>query len=230
MKRGEDVFFFTLIDFLLQVFFFGLLLFVAWQVQQQGSEGDRAREESAEKRLLEGVGVSNIAELTDLLTKMVPLENLRGTSDYMARNGGIEKAKAAVDAVNAAGGAEKLAQYDRQVKQLTARVSELEGGWGKASCLPNISVNGKLQPKSVARVLVDDNLITLEDPTQEMQSLLSSHGLEYSAVQKLTPAAFRTAFAPVVARQPECRFFLSVTTRTQYLEPMRAVWSAFRTQ
>lgn len=230
MKRGDDVFFFTLIDFLLQVFFFGLLLFVAWQFQQQSTQGARERDEAARKRLLDAAGVSSIAELTDLLTKMVPLDQLRGTSDFMARNGGMDKAKAAIEAVNAAGGAEKVAQYERQMKVLNARISELEGGWGKASCLPNITVNGRTQPKSVARVVVEDNLIALEEPTSEFLALLASHSLEFDKVQRLAPSAFRATFAPLVTKQPECRYFLSVTTKTQYLDPMRAVWSAFRTQ
>jgi hypothetical protein len=35
MRRTDDVFFFTLIDFLLQIFFFGLLLFVVGQSLQK---------------------------------------------------------------------------------------------------------------------------------------------------------------------------------------------------
>lgn len=229
MRRGDDVFFFTLIDFLLQVFFFGLLLFVVWQVQQQRVDAAKVAETEATQRLLKGTGVSSIAELTDELTKMVPLDKLRGTSDFIARNGGHEAVKAAMAAASTAGGVEKVFQMEGQLKLLSARVSELEGGWGKVSCIPNVVVNGKLQPKTIARVIVEDDTITLEDPTPEMTALLSSHGLKFDDVKQLTLTTFRTTFAPVVAKQPECRYFLAATTKTKYLEPMRTVWSAFRT-
>jgi len=230
MKRGDDVFFFTLIDFLLQVFFFGLLLFVVLQAKSKDDGAALQREEAAKERLLKGVGVSSLTELTDLLTRLAPLEELRGTSEFMARNGGASKAISAVEVIKTAGGTENVDKLAQQLKIANARVSELEGGWGKASCLPNVTTNGKVQPKSIARVVVDDDVITLEEPTPEMLELLARHGLTFSAVEKLTPPQFRTAFSPVVSKQPECRYFLNAVTRTKYLEPMRAVWSGFRTQ
>ena len=112
---------------------------------------------------------------------------------------------------------------------MSERIAKLEG-WGKASCIPNVMVNGKLQPKSIATVTVTDDGVSLENPTSEMTTLLKSMGLEFSAVQQLSLPSFKSTFAPVVTKQPECRYFLNVITRTRYLEPMRAVWSAFRTQ
>lgn len=230
MRRSDDVFFFTLIDFLLQVFFFGLLLFVAGQVLQEQDKQDRDKEVEEREKLLKTAGVSSIAELTDQLTKMVPLDKLRGTSDFIARQGGQEAIEAAVAAASAAGGADKVVQMQAQIDAMSNRINQLEGGWGKVSCIPNVIVNGKLQPKSIATVVVTDELITLQNPTPEMLELLRKLGTEFSAVQQLNLSAFRTTFAPIVARQPECRYFLDSITRTKYLDPMRAVWSAFRTQ
>jgi len=230
MRRNDDVFFFTLIDFLLQVLFFGLLLFVVWQVQQHEKKATALAEVEATQKLLVGTGLSSITELTDYLTKMVPLDQLRGTSDFIARNGGPGVVKGAMAAASAAGGIDKVSTLAGQVKMLSSRVNELEGGWGKASCLPNVVVNGRLQPKSIARVVVEDAHVTIEEPTPEMLELLRRHGLNFDDVQKLSLASFRQTFAPVVVKQPECRYFMSAVTRTQYLEPMRAVWSAFRTQ
>ena len=112
---------------------------------------------------------------------------------------------------------------------MSERIAKLEG-WGKASCIPNVMVNGKLQPKSIATVTVTDDGVSLENPAPEMTILLKSLGLEFKAVQQLSLSSFKSTFAPVVTKQPECRYFLNVITRTRYLEPMRAVWSAFRTQ
>jgi hypothetical protein len=229
MRRSDDVFFFTLIDFLLQVFFFGLLLFVVGQLLQQQQEAQREKDEAALNGLLKATGVSNITELTDFLSKLAPLDRLRGTKDFIEKNGGMKSVEAAVAAARAAGGIDKVSGLQQQVEAMSSRIAHLEG-WGKASCIPNIMVNGKLQPKSIARVVVQDDSITLEEPGPEMTKLLSSLGLEFNAVQKLSLSAFRSTFSPIVARQPECRYFLNVVTRTQYLEPMRVVWSAFRTQ
>lgn len=229
MKRSDDVFFFTLIDFLLQVFFFGLLLFVVGQTLQQDEKTGREKEEQARDRLFKATGVSSITELTDWLTKMAPLDKLRGTSDFMVRNGGQKGVEAAVAAASAAGGIEKVSQLQGQVVAMSERIAKLEG-WGKVSCVPNITVNGKVQPKSIATVTVTDDMVTMENPAPEMETLLRSLGLEFSAVQQLSLASFRSTFAPVVVKQPECRYFLNVVTRTRYLDPMRAVWSAFRTQ
>ena len=229
MRRSDDVFFFTLIDFLLQVFFFGLLLFVVGQTLQAEDEVNHKSDVEQRDRLLKATGVSSITELTDQLTKMAPLDQLRGTSDFIARQGGQKAVEAAVAAANAAGGIEKVSGLQGQVTAMSERIAKLEG-WGKASCIPNIMVNGKLQPKSIATVTVTDDGVSLENPAPEMTTLLKTMGLEFSAVQQLSLSSFRSTFAPVVTKQPECRYFLNVVTRTRYLEPMRAVWSAFRTQ
>jgi membrane-associated protease RseP (regulator of RpoE activity) len=229
MRRSDDVFFFTLIDFLLQVFFFGLLLFVVAQTLRSEEEGNREKEIAERDKLLKTTGVSSLTELTDMLTKMVPLDQLRGDSEFIARNGGQEAVAEAVKASNSAGGAQKVNEMQGQVEAMSKRLAQLEG-WGKVSCIPNIVVNGKLQPKSIATVVVTDDGISLEDPQPEMEGLLQRHGLDFSAVQRLSLPEFRRTFAPVVSKQPECRYFLNVVTRTRYLDPMRAVWSAFRTQ
>lgn len=229
MRRSDDVFFFTLIDFLLQVFFFGLLLFVVGQTLQSAESAERDAEEQKKALLLKAIGVSNITELTDALTNMAPLDKLRGTADYIARNGGVDRIRAAVEAASAAVGTEKVSALNGQVAALTERVAKLEG-WGKVSCIPNITVNGAVRPKSIATVIVSDDGVVLQDPAQEMHALLSSMGLQFDGVKALSLSAFRSTFAPIVTKRPECRYFLDVVTRTRYLEPMRVVWSAFRTQ
>lgn len=228
MRRSDDVFFFTLIDFLLQVFFFGLLLFVVWLSLKGDEDHVRTIEAKQKEDLLKAAGISSITELTDRLTKMAPLDHLRGTADFIARNGGEKNVEMAIKAINSVGGAEKAVDLKNQNALLEERVSRLEG-WGKVSCIPNVVVNGKLQPKSIATVIVRDDTILLQDPAPEMLALLKSHGMDLAKVERLSPAAFRTAFAPVVAKQPECRYFVTTRAETRYLDPMRAVWSAFRT-
>jgi hypothetical protein len=228
MKRSDDVFFFTLIDFLLQVTFFGLFLFVVGQAIK--SESEKTREQQAEEaaKLLEATGISSIAELTDLLTKMVPLDKLRGTADFLARTGGDAALQDLLKAAEAAGGAEQLAKLSEENTALSERVAKLEG-WAKPSCLPNVVIDGKLQPKVIATAVVEDNRITIESPQSEFNELLARHGLEFAAVQTLTLERFRATFAPVVASQPSCRYFLTLRRETKYFDPMRTLWSVFRT-
>lgn len=228
MRRSDDVFFFTLIDFLLQVFFFGLLLFVAGRALENEKDHSREARDKQVDAMVKATGVSSIAELSDLLTKLVPLDKLRGTADFIARNGGEKEVEDALKAVQAAGGVEKVSELKSENAVLMERVAKLEG-WGKVSCLPNVMVNGKLQPKTIATAVVADDSITLQDPTPDMLDLLRTHGLEFDSVNHLSLSAFRTTFASVVARQPECRYFLKVRRETRFYEPMRAVWTVFRT-
>jgi hypothetical protein len=228
MRRSDDVFFFTLIDFLLQVFFFGLLMFVVGQLLEHRKDAERAKDDVAKHKVLNLTGVSNLTELTDFLSKLVPLDHLRGTKEFIDRNGGPKAVTAAIDAVRAAGGVDKVRDLQQQVDGLTHQVAQLEG-WGKVSCIPNIRVGDRYQPKSVGRVVVYDDRIVLEDPSPEMKSVLASLGLEFSSVQQLSPSAFRSTFAPLVTQRPECRYFLTRVVHTKYLDPMNAVWSAFRT-
>ena len=228
MRRSDDIFFFTLIDFLLQIFFFGLLLFVAGNaLENQDKNSQQARDKLIES-LISSTGVSNITELSDLLTKLAPVDKLRGTADFIERNGGEKKVEEALKAIQAAGGADRIGALKTENAALVERMAKLEG-WGKASCLPNVLVNGKLLPKTIGTVIVTDNFITLQDPTPEMLALLRTHGLDFNSVRQLSLSAFRTTFAPVVVKQPECRYFLAVRRETRYFEPMGAVWAAFRT-
>jgi hypothetical protein len=228
MRPSDDVFFFTLIDFLLQVFFFGLLLFVAGRAVEGERDHQRDARDKQVDQVIKATGVSNISELSDLLTRLVPLDKLRGTADFISRNGGEKKVEEAIRSIQAAGGVDRIGELKNENAALMERVAKLEG-WGKVSCLPNVMVNGRSQPKLIATAVVGDDIISLQDPTQEMHTLLAVHGLEFENVKRLSLSAFRSTFAPVVVKQPECRYFLAVRRETRYFEPMGAIWTAFRT-
>ncbi len=228
MKRSDDVFFFTLIDFLLQVFFFGLLLSAVWlALASEEAESREARDKQIEE-MVKATGVSNLTELTDLLTKMGPVDQLRGTADFIARNGGPEQVERGLKAISAAGGMQKVEDLVAENNALNERVATLEG-WGKRSCLPNVLVNGRVTPRTIATARVTDDAVILEKPAEEMHELLRKHGLAFDAVKKLSLSDFRTTLAPIVTAQPDCRYFVRVRRETRYFEPMGAVWAVFRT-
>lgn len=230
MKRGDDVFLFTLVDFLLQILFFGLLLYVlsrASAPQTISKVEGRARAE-----LLDKAKVSNLVELTDLLTKMGPLEQLPGTAEFFRKNGSLKEVKASLDTMQKLGGTEKINSLQANIK---AKEHEIEGlktemkAWGTPSCL-YVMVAGKVKPRSIAKVMIFDDRIELAAPTEEMLSLLSSLKIDFGAVKILSHSTFRTTFAPVVAQKSSCRYFLDVTVKPKLYSSMQVVWSAFRTQ
>lgn len=230
MRRSDDVFFFTLIDFLLQVFFFGLVLYVVAKATAPGPLS--ASEEAAKKQLLEKTGVSSLVELTDLLARMAPLDQLHGVSEFVSGHGGLKGVKASVETLNQAGGADKvkamagvIASQEQQIDGLKTEMK----AWGTPSCIYE-TVAGKTRPRNIAQVRVYDNRIELDSPTAEMQNLLNNLGLQFAAVKMLDHAAFRRIFAPIVAQQPNCRYFLEVKARPNLYSSMQVVWSAFRTQ
>jgi len=230
MRRADEVFLFTLIDFLLQVFFFGLLLYVVSQAF--APKPLSASEEQARQKLLEKAKVSSLTELTDLLAKMAPLEQLPGTAEFFQKNGGLDGVKKSVDAAQAAGGADKVRDMQSAMRAKDDEIEGLKGemkAWGTPSCIYD-NVGGKIRPRTIARVRVYDDRIELDGPTGEMQALLNSLGREFNSVKSLSHAAFRETFKPLVVQKPNCRYFLEVVVRPSLLSSMNVVWSAFRTQ
>ena len=229
MRRGDDVFFFTLIDFLLQVFFFGLVLYVVSQAF--APKPLDPKEDKARKDLIEKANVSNLAELTDMLSKLVPMDKLRGTAEYISRNGGWYNIKAGYEAAKAAGGPERLGQIDRD---MAAKDEELTGlrnqarAWGTPSCVYETAAE-RTRPKLLAKLRVTDERVVLSDPTPELLAVLKQMNLEFDAVRNLSHDGFRHAFAPLNKLQPQCRYFLDVLERPKLLDSMNTVWSAFRT-
>lgn len=219
MKRSDDVFFFTLIDFLLQVFFFGLLLYVFARNLEHAKADVRQAEAQEIAKLKAASGVSNITELTDLLTNLAPLKELRGTSDFIARAGGIDNAIKAFDFVQKAGGPANLAL---RLDKLRA----LEEGTGKPPCLFTM-VNDKKVPKQLAVVTATDTAIAFNAASPELDEVLRLLNRTYASVQQLTLAEFRQAFSGLAVKRPECRYTLRFREMTQYVHARDAARFAF---
>lgn len=97
MKRGDEVFFFTLVDLFAQVMFFGLLLFA---IQRAKERADLP------------IGISNITELADSLGRM--------TSE-------VQRAKALQDSIRNLGGLPFLRRISDSATALTAKVQAQYG-------------------------------------------------------------------------------------------------------
>ena len=217
MKRADDVFFFTLIDFLIQVFFFGLLLFVVGKAVESRKETQRGHEAKQINELVLAAGVSNITELQDYLTRLAPIRDLQGTADFIRSTGGEDKVREAVRLVADAGGA----------VELKGKLKKYDDAYGLPPCLRD-EVNGKQVPRTLAVLRVEDEHIEIQRSSGDLEKLLGQLGTTSSAVQRLTLEQFRSTFLPLKTLSPQCAYFVEVRVATQYIKPMRAVWSNFR--
>jgi len=219
VKRSDDVFFFTLIDFLLQVSFFGLLLYVVAKNLDVGAEHERAKREKQVEEVTRAAGVSNLTELTDLLTKLAPIRDLQGTADFIARAGGAEKVISKVALVDDAGGAENL---ERKLEKLR----KLEEGTGRPPCLYD-EVDGKKIVRPLATVVANDTHITFQQTSPELEKVLSMLGREFATVRELPLGEFRKTFSALVTKKPECRYTLTFREKTRFVDARDAARFAF---
>ncbi len=215
MKRSEDVFFFTLIDFLIQITFFGFLLYALDQV---GRDVTDKKIKEVEK-LVELTGVSNLTELTDYLTNMAPVKELKGVADFISTAGGIENAKKLVSFVKNHGGIDKISTG-------LDKLRKIEEGSGKPIC-DSILRDGKRIYQSIGHVQVTDTRITFLKNTPELQVVLGKLGADYSDVQDLSLTDFRGRFSELNRIRPDCRYQIDVAVKTQLLAPMDSIWSTF---
>jgi hypothetical protein len=94
MKRTSQVLYLTLIDFLVQLIFLGLLLGILFALSISAPEEDLAKARAEGRasgqllqQLMQSTGTSTITELTDLLTRLGPI------SDLVDKVGGAQNAK-----------------------------------------------------------------------------------------------------------------------------------------
>lgn len=222
MKKNNDVFFFVLVDFLLQAFFFGLLLYVAAQAMQADKEKDAKKTEEElrqQQKQVERAGFSSLTQLLDYLTKLAPVTELKGVADFFSEAGGYAKVKEAVEAVGKAGGVDKVAQAVALIKDAGGPEKVREGaellrkaGLGKPSCNND---NGR--PKAAATVVATDASIRFEGNTPELEQALARLGVRFEDVKELDLAQFRRTFAPLESKQPDCRYTLRFIEMTNYV-------------
>ena len=176
IRRSNDVFLLTLVDFLIQIIFFSLFVFVVYQAlinDPNSKEYDNA----LVTKTIEAAGVSNLTELTDELTKLAPV-TLKGFNAALGKNtqpGDIEEAAKAIDK---AGGAQKLGAA-------IERLAKFEQGSNKPACIFSIE-NGEKTATTLATAVGSGSSITFTGNTPELERLLNSINLKYDAVSSLS--------------------------------------------
>ena len=213
-NENDDVFFLTLVDFLAQVLFFGLFVFVVYQASDT-QKREKVESDKAEiAKAVEAAGVSNITELTDELTKLSPTQ-LKSFNDMIASAGGVKAVQALIAKAKREGGA-------------TAAVAHLEEfaklkGADKPSCL--VGVDG--ETRMLGTILATNEALEFTASTPELEVLLKRLGRRFEDVQRLPPGRFAAVFGPVLKLEPTCRYFVVFHERTGLVAPRRAVGQVF---
>ena len=116
-RRSDNVFLLTLVDFLVQIIFFGLFIFVVYQAllnreAKQYNPGDV-------NEAIERAGVSNLKELIDELSKLAPIR-LKGFNDALGDS--LPEGDELPVAVEAAELGEEIAEDRRRMGATRIRV------------------------------------------------------------------------------------------------------------
>ena len=206
-KDSNDIIFLTLVDFLIQLIFLGIVIGVLYSISQ--SSKDKIDPEKY-KQALESIdkvrsstGISDITELTDLLTKLGPMHDAAKK---------ISIANRLENQIKALGG------IDEAKKTLDEKVKKI--GQGKPACLANgvflTTINA-----------YEDHLEFKQPFSSDFSGLLNEIGMNESELRIMSFSQFRTSFHPVLSRHPDCRFNVKVMEYSKFIEPRDTVSSIF---
>jgi hypothetical protein len=206
--RRDDVFFLILIDFLVQILFFGLFLFVFYEATIQ-KKNDQLKD------AVNAAGVSNLTELTDDLSRLAPLK-LKELSDLIAKAGGADAVTELLNRVSEEGGAKtSIARLDK--------LRKLEGA-DKPSCLVD---PGTHSPRPLMTVLAVGQSIRIVEGSPDLEKLAATLPGKVGVGQAFSPDGFERSFAPLLQRQPQCRYYIKFQERTELVAPRRAAGRVF---
>lgn len=214
MQRSDNVFMLTLVDFLVQVIFFGVFVFVIYQNMESTRRQKMAEAEKDLDAVYDAAGVSNIIELNDELGKLAPV-GLKGFNTIWGKQGGGGQVAEVKSIIEKAGGPAGL-------KSKLGRLAKLEQGLGKPPCLSQIR-EGKREVIPIATVVATASTITFSANTPELQRLLDRLGLNYDQVRSMGLAQFRRTFHRVIELQPDCRYSLVFREMSRLVDPRDAV-------
>lgn len=215
-QRSDSVFLLTLVDFLVQVIFFGLFVFVVYQAMLQRDA--KRYEPAAVKRAIETAGVSDLTELVDELSKLAPVR-LKGFNETLGNESGQADVHRAAEAIKEAGGATGLSNAMQ-------RLAKLERGSGLPPCLEE-KVDGGRRPATLASATGGGGVITFDAPTPQFTALLGEVGLSYGAVHSLGLREFTRTFRRVLEKHPQCRYTIVFRETTRMVDARDAAGQIF---
>lgn len=210
MRQTEHVLYITLIDFLLQLLFLGMVISVIYSIAQteDADKLDPKQARDAIERMTEIkklTGISDITVLTDELTRLGPLQPAAKRAEL---GGKVEQV------VTKAGGVQE------SIRILEEQAAKR--GQGKPSCLDDGAKLTTLHAYS--------DRIELRQPIgKEMADLIASIGLNPDKATRLSLNEFKAAFSPVTRLRRDCRYNVELVEHSFDTRPRDAVRSAFIT-
>jgi hypothetical protein len=207
LRRSDNVFLLTLIDFLIQIIFFGLVIFVFFSESEKKNKNTYPPEQV--QKAIDGAGVSSIVELNDELSKLAPVR-LKGFNEKLGAAKGDTDMSRVAEAIQKAGGADKL-------PDALDKLAKLEQGAGKPPCLFD-TVGGKKQARAIATAVGGASNITFQGETPDLANLLRARNLQYSEVHSLSLTQFRRIFSRVIEAEPNCRYTLEFRETTRLVD------------
>jgi hypothetical protein len=168
-------------------------------VDAMPDDGERLKaamaNEEAVGRLERHFGVSNLTQLTDELTRMVPMDQLRSASELIQKAGSVDRAN---DAVN---------RY-------------LKSGIGKPACL--LADVTKNRAKPLATIIGYESHLEFQAETPELSVVLLKMGTDFASIRSLPLAQFKQVFSKLGALYPDCMYTFDLIEKTRYVEPRDA--------
>jgi hypothetical protein len=215
-QRSDSIFLLTLVDFLVQIIFFGLFVFVVYQAMLQR---DRRRyDPAAVDRAVEAAGVSNMTELIDELSKLAPVR-LKGFNATLGNESDEAQVRGAAEAIREAGGA-------AGVSKAMQRLAKLERGSGLPACLDE-TVGGVRRASTLATATGTGSGIVFDGPTPQLTQLLGEVGLDFGSVRSLGLREFPRVFQRVLTKHPNCRYTIVLRETTRMVNARDAAGQIF---
>ncbi len=165
-------------------------------------------------------GVSDLTEITDLLSRLAPIDRLRGVATLLSSTPNVAKLPELVNSATSVGGiAKAVGVLDEHRKLLE--------GYGKRPCEYHVE-DGRLVPHVMGVLVASDSSLAFVEETVGVRKVLQELGLSYTAVRVLRFADFRAAFAPLLKRHPGCKFDMRLVERTDLVYARDAAGHSFR--
>ena len=210
MQQSEHTLYVTLIDFLLQILFLGMVVGVIYAVSQKPKPGEQQCWEDVKKTqatlqtIKNLTGISDITELTDLLTRLSPLQQAISNLDAFQKIS---------TEVNKVGGVDSA-------KKILADYAAASGGQGSKPCLEN---KAKLATLHVYR----DRIELGAFDSKEFPDLLVKLNLSKQKVQSLSLQEFSKSFSKVKTLHPDCKFNVDVIEHSYDTRPRDVIRQIF---
>ena len=203
MRQSEHVLYITLIDFLIQLIFLGLVLSVIYSASQPSKDEVNSTAEFISK-VKQLTGISDLTEITDELTRLGPLKNAEQNNEIAKEFNNL---------------ASKVGGKDAAFKILTTEANKGSAP-GKPSCIGGLKV---------ATFDAYEDRLELRSPvSSEMNELLKQLNLSLELVKKIPTREFSKIFAQIRVIEKNCVFNVGLVEHSFDTRPRDAVNSIFR--